>query len=65
MLSSYQQNPDFMKDKMEITIETWHKPGRGDIENVSKSKKGERDQRRMGEGRGEYIRHDNKPCRVR
>ncbi|XP_072043792.1 phosphatidylinositol transfer protein beta isoform-like [Amphiura filiformis] len=27
-------NPDYMKDKFEIKIETWHKPGRGDIPNV-------------------------------
>lgn len=27
-------NPDYMKDKFHLTIETWHKPGRGELDNV-------------------------------
>lgn len=27
-------NPDYMKDGFEVSIETWHKPGLGELENV-------------------------------
>lgn len=27
-------NPDYMKDNFHLTIETWHKPGKGEIDNV-------------------------------